>query len=103
MQKKIQHFGLQERHKEGKEFALHTRMLCAVVFLPPDNVIAGFEELFDLIRDTDQGEVDDLLDYFEETYTGRYHRNTERWPPLFALNLWNMFHRAFDQLARSEG
>ena len=34
-------------------------MLCAVAFMPPDNVIAGFEELSDLIRDTYQGEMDD--------------------------------------------
>ena len=45
-------------------------MLCAVAFMPPDNVIAGFEELSDLIRDTYEGETDDLLDYFEENYTG---------------------------------
>ena len=76
--KKVQHFGLQQRYNEDQEFALHTRMLCAVAFMPPDNAIAGFEELSDLIRDTYLGEMDDLLDYFEETYIGRYRRNAER-------------------------
>ena len=83
------------------EFALHTRMLCAVAFMPPDNVIAGFKELSDLIRDTYQGIMDDLLNYFEETYIGWYRRNAEHQPPLFALNLWNMFHRTFDELLRT--
>ena len=99
--KNVQHFGLQQRYNEDQEFALHTRMLCAVAFMPLDNVIAGFEELSDLIRDTYQGEMDDLLDCFEEIYIGRYHRNAERRPPLFALNLWNMFHRTFDELPRT--
>ena len=82
--KKVQHFGLQQRCNEDQEFVLHTRMLCVVTFMPPDNVIAGFEELSNLIRDTYQGEMDDLLDYFEETYIGRYRRNAER-PPLCLL------------------
>ena len=90
--KKVQHSGLQQRYSEDQEFALHTRMLSAVAFMPPDNVIAGFEELSDMIRDTYQGAMDELLDYFEETYIGRYRRNAERRTPLFALNLSNMFH-----------
>ena len=68
--------------------------------MPPGNVIAGFEELPDLIRDTYHGEMDDLLDYFEETYIGPYRRNAKRRPPLFALDFWNMFHRTFDELSR---
>ena len=76
-------------------------MLCAVAFMPPDNVIASFEELSDLISDTYQGKIDDLLDYFKETYIGRYRRNAERRRPLFALNLWNIFHRTFDELPRT--
>ena len=98
--KKVQHFGL-NKGNEDQEFALHTRMFCAVVFMPPDNVIAGFKELSDLITNTYQGEMDDLLDYFEETFVGRYCRNAERRPPLLALNLWNMFYRTFDKLPRT--
>ena len=99
--KKAQHFGLQQRYNEDQEFTLHTCMLCVVVFIPTDNVTAGFEELSDLIRETYQGEMDDQLDYFEETYIGWYHRNAERRPPLSALNLWNMFHMTFGKLPRT--
>ena len=99
--KKFQHFGLQQRYSEDQEFALYTRMLCAFAFMAPDNAIAGFKELSDLIRDTYHDEMDDLLDQFEEIYIGRYRRNSERRPPLSALNLWNMFHRTFDELPRT--
>ena len=37
--------------------------------------------------------ADDLLQYFENTYIGRYRRIAPRCPPLFAINLWNMFNR----------
>ena len=69
--KKVQDFGLQQRYNEDQEFALHIRMPCAFAFMPPDNVIAGFEELSDLIRDTYKDEMNDLLDYFEESYMGQ--------------------------------
>ena len=42
--------------------------------------------------------MDDLLDYFEESYINGYRSNAERRPPLFALNLWKMFHLTFHEL-----
>ena len=76
-------------------------MFSAVAFMPPDNVIASFEELFDLISGTYQGQVDNPLDYFQEAYIGRYRRNVESRTTLFSLDLWNMLHRTFDELPRT--
>ena len=45
--------------------------------------------------------MDDLLDYFEETYIDRYRRNAKGRPHLFALNLWNMSHKTFDKLPKT--
>ena len=46
--------------------------------------------------------ADDLLQYFEDTYIGRYRRNAPRHlPPLFAINLWNTFNRIDDELLRT--
>ena len=40
--------------------------------------------------------------YFGDTYIGRYRRNTPpRRPPLFAINLWNLFNRTDDKLSRT--
>ena len=67
-------------------------MLCAIAFLPPANVIQGFEELFDEIRNIYNDEVDELPNYFEDNLIGRFRRNVPHRPPLFALDLWNMFN-----------
>ena len=68
-------------------------MLPALAFLPAGDVIEGFEELVDTIRVLCNDVADDLLQYFEDTYIGRYRRNAPRRPPLFAINPWNMFNR----------
>lgn len=99
--KHIQQFGYQQRYNDDQEFALHTRMICAVAFLPPDDVVEGFEQLADLIRETYDNQMDDILEYFEDTYIGRYRRNAPRRPPMFSLNLWNMFHRTYNELPRT--
>jgi len=91
--KKIQEYGLQQRYMEDQEFALHSRMICAVAFLPTEDVIRGFEELADHIRDTYDDQMDDILIYLEGNYIGRFRRNAPRRPPMFPINLWNMFHR----------
>ena len=72
-------------------------MLVALAFLPGGHVIEGFEELVDTIRIL----YDDLLQYFEDAYIGRYRRNAPRCSPLFANNLWNMFNRTDNELPRS--
>ena len=69
--KRIQQFGYQQRYNDDQEFALHTRMLCALAFLPPDDVIQGFEQLADRIRDVYNDIMCGLLEYFEDTFIGR--------------------------------
>ena len=99
--KHTQHMGLSQRYNQEGKFALHIRMLQVLAFLPADDVIEGFEELVDTIRVLCDGVADDLLQYFEDTYIGRYRRNAPRSPPLFAINLWNMFNRIDDELPRT--
>ena len=77
------------------------RMLPALAFLPAGDVIEGFEELVDTIKVLYDDVAVDLLQYFEDTYNGRYGRNAPRHPPHFAINLWNMFNRTDDELPRT--
>ena len=99
--KHTQHLGLSQRYNQEEEFALHIRTLPTLAFLPAGDVIEGFEELVDTIRILNDNVTDDLLQYFEDTYIGRYCRNAPRRPPLFAINLWNMFNRTDDELPQT--
>ena len=73
--KKIQALGLQYHYNnDADEFVLHLRMITALAFVPHDDVIDVFERLSDLIRLRYGEEADELLDYFESTYIGRYRR-----------------------------
>ena len=60
--KRIQNLGLQQRYNNDQELASHLRMLSAVAFLPPADVIQDFEELVDEIRNIYNDEVDEVLD-----------------------------------------
>ena len=99
--KHTQYLGLFQRYNQEEEFTLHIRKLLVLAFLRAGNVIEGFEELVDTIRVLYDDVADNLLQYFEDTYIGRYRRNPPRRPPLFAINLWNMFNRTDDELPRT--
>ena len=98
--KHVQNLGLAQRYNHEEEFALHLKMISALAFLPPEDVIDGFEELSDVIRELYNDTVDDLLQYFEDTYIGRFRINAPRRPPLFPIDLWDMFHRTDNELPR---
>ena len=58
----------------------------------------GFEELVDTSYDD---VAVGFLQFFEDTYIGRYPRNAPRRLPLFAIDLWNIFNRTDDELPRT--
>ena len=68
--KHIQNLGLQNHYQDDENFALWLRMLSALAFVPPNDVIRYFELLIDEIRNNFNDECDDLMDYFEDTYIG---------------------------------
>ena len=68
--KHIQNLGLQNHYQDDENFALWLRMLSALAFVPPNDVIRYFELLIDEIRNNFNDECDDLIDYFEDTYIG---------------------------------
>ena len=101
MSKKVQAVGLQQRYNDDAGFALHIRMIMALAFVRPADVIATFEDLCDEIRQRFQDDLDEVLDYFEDTYIGRPRRNRQRAAPTFSINLWNVFQRAQTELPRT--
>ena len=76
-------------------------MLCAVAFLPPADIIQGFEELVNKIRNIYNDKVNEFLDYLKDNFIGRFRRNATCRPPSFALDLCNVFNRTDDHLPRT--
>lgn len=76
-------------------------MIPALVVVPPDDVVRYFKELANHLKYAFNEDCDDLLDYFEDNYIGRFRRKVPRTAPLFSINPWNMFHRTFDELPRT--
>ena len=66
----IRILGLQNQYQDNKNFTMWLRMLSALAFVPPNNVIRYFELLIDEFRNNFNNESDDLIDYFENTYIG---------------------------------
>ena len=76
-------------------------MIAASVVLPHQDVINSFEELCVVTRNQYDGDADEMLNYFEGTYIGRFRRNAPRCPLLFPNELWNMFNRTAVELPRT--
>lgn len=99
--KHIQSLGLQPQYNADEDFALHLRMICALAFIPPNSVIDAFVEVCQCIRNNFNDIADDLIQYFEDTYIGRFRQNAPRRNPIFNIGLWNMYHRTDQELPRT--
>ena len=83
------------------EFGLQLRMITALAFLPPQDVVNSFDELCVVILNQYDGDADEMLHYFEDIYIGRFCRNAPRRPALFPIELWNMFYQTAEELPRT--
>jgi hypothetical protein len=84
------------------DFALHIRQLMALAFIPPDDVIAAFEELVDSeFFQQNAQDLQELMNYFEDTWIGRPARRGGRSNPLFAIEIWNVHNSALQDLPKT--
>ncbi|KII73272.1 hypothetical protein RF11_04823 [Thelohanellus kitauei] len=94
----IQRFGLVTSYNESQNIRIHLRMLSALAFCPPQQVSNYYEILEDQLNTLLQSNsIRQFLDYFEETYIGRFRR-TGRDEPRFPIVLWNQRLRVIDHL-----
>ena len=76
--------------------------ICLVLaFTPPNDAVDAFERLTDLIRNQYGDTTDGVLDYFEDTYIGRFTRNAARATKYFPIQMWNIFHLTYEELPRT--
>lgn len=94
--------GLSTKYKLDPNFALHIRMISALAFVPPNNVILAFEELLDSPFFCENEEfLNPLTNYFEDTWIGRRGRKNVRKSPCFDKMLWNCYEISKRQGAKT--
>ena len=76
-------------------------MIAALAFVPPHDVTNYFEPLSGHIRNEYGDDCDEVLEYMEDNYIGRLRVNAPRRAPTFLNQIWNVFHRTFDELPRT--
>lgn len=96
--RKVNELGLKMTYRSDPEFALHSRMLYGMAYLPTVDVPAGLES----IRSSMPTVGTQLLDYFDSTYvngpilrTTTSNGNVHR-APMFPPSMWNVSER-FDK------
>lgn len=87
--RRVQALGLQQRYQDDEVFALQVRMLPALAFVPPDDVIRAFTILTD--GNYLPGELDQVVSYFESTWIGQRQRGNRRRQPMYPVQLWNCY------------
>ena len=66
--RKLQDLGLRTTYIADEEFAQSARMLSALAFCPPDDIIDNFN----LLKENLPDELEPMIDYIEKTYIGYY-------------------------------
>jgi hypothetical protein len=97
--RQIQSMGLAGRYGTDGEFSLRVRVLPALAFVLPDEVVEAYEEL--VASDYWQEALDDYREYFERVYLGRAVGRGRRRAPPFPIGRWNVYQRTLDGEART--
>lgn len=116
--RKVQDYGLKERYLTDDNFREAIKMVPALAFIPPNDVVESFELLQTTFENDDDvqrksfacksNKLDTkfcslfagVLDYFEEVYVGRLRRH-RRGNPLFPIRVWNCYDATADHLPRT--
>lgn len=107
--KKIQGLGLSAFYGENVENATKLKMISALAFVPPADVVNSWEELVQILQpwinqqtpDVKQ-KIDDLLTYFEINYIGQSIAGVRREPRVAPVELWNVRMRTLEHYGRTD-
>ena len=84
-------------HNTNPEFALHSRMIVSLAFVPQENLIEALTDLEKFLSI----ELEPILSYFTNTYIGRIRNNGTRAPPIFVPSSWNGYTRTLNNEDRT--
>jgi len=97
--RRIQESGLQIKYCSDAEFALKSRCIAAIAFLPTEDIIRGFEIL--VYGEDYPDKLDPVVDYFESNYIGSISRGRKRKRPNFQHSMWSQYQRVKNDLPRT--
>ena len=97
IRRKLVDEGLISRYNKDVDFALKTRMIAALAFVP----IEELERSFGVLSNSLSQEFTPILDYFEDYYIGRMLRNNVRRQPLFNPAMWSCYLRTINNECRT--
>lgn len=90
------------RYINDEIFALNIRKLLSIAFVPPNDVIASFEQLTNFnFFNLNSELLQPLMDYIEDNFIGRYLRPPQRRTPPFPHTLWNQYEAVQTHIART--
>ena len=89
--RKIQSLGLQSDYMNDQDLAIRLRMLPALAFASPFDVLELFPQV---IEGLNIPEGTELALYYEQTYVGRTLPGGGQILPLFPIRMWNHHHEA---------
>lgn len=93
MQKHLARQGFISLYNTDPDFALKAKMIIATAFVPLDKI----DEYLDALSTELPQELQDLLNWFEDTYVGRQNRRGNgRRAPLFLPEIWNLYQRTLN-------
>ena len=93
---------IQKRYNDDPDFALQIKMLAALAFVPPNDVIRVFDDLVESeFFDCNQRILKPLIDYFLDNWIGMLQTRRRRRDPTFAITLWNCYYAVIDGLPKT--
>ena len=84
--RKVQAEGMQAAYNQDEELALRIRLLPALAFASPFDVLEVFG---DVVQELPMPQATGLVLYFEKTYVGRKLPGGTYQDPLFPIEMWN--------------
>ncbi|KAL5246077.1 hypothetical protein ACI65C_013485 [Semiaphis heraclei] len=91
-----------DSYRNNADFNLYARMITALAFVPPENVVESFEMLSEELEQVEPT-LQPILDWLEMYYIGILRIEGVRRVPTFPIETWNLYNRVLtEQMVRIE-
>jgi hypothetical protein len=95
-------YEIHQQYINDPNLAMQIKMLAALAFIPPNDVIKVFDDLVEnVFFDSNQQLLKPLIDYFLDNWIGMLHTRRRRRDPTFAISLWNCFSSVIDGIPKT--